>query len=368
MMIGHQSANIASFYGKPPHAIACINTDRIRHCILSVSLLGIYLAMPSVELIFGPMLFGVFLNTLLYGVLMLQAFIYQRTYKSDKTWIRCLVGYLFFVETLNTAFDWGTMYEPLVKRWGAERATRIVPVMLEADHVVMVMISTPVQLFIAWRIKIISGSSRLAGLIAFFAFSSFIGGFASTVRIRGPIITWLASAATADVLITSSLVYSLRKRKTGIKSTDDAIDRIVRLTIQTGMITAIFAASDVILYTTSTETGLNFIFDFPLSKLYTNSLVSTLNARAGWDKLNSDDASNVLFGHDPNQTMIKTPHPGSKLSATTSTVTGVFELDVRDRHVHGESKRVGDIEGGVSITQVVESFDHEFPPSKFVPN
>ncbi|KAF4568080.1 hypothetical protein EYR40_010523 [Pleurotus pulmonarius] len=269
--------------------------------------------MPSVELIFGPMLFGVFLNTLLYGVLMLQAFIYQRTYKSDKTWIRCLVGYLFFVETLNTAFDWGTMYEPLVKRWGAERATRIVPVMLEADHVVMVMISTPVQLFIAWRIKIISGSSRLAGLIAFFAFSSFI-------------------------------------------------------TIQTGMITAIFAASDVILYTTSTETGLNFIFDFPLSKLYTNSLVSTLNARAGWDKLNSDDASNVLFGHDPNQTMIKTPHPGSKLSATTSTVTGVFELDVRDRHVHGESKRVGDIEGGVSITQVVESFDHEFPPSKFVPN
>ncbi|KAF4586523.1 hypothetical protein EYR38_010802 [Pleurotus pulmonarius] len=339
--------------------------------------------MPSVELIFGPMLFGVFLNTLLYGVLMLQAFIYQRTYKSDKTWIRCLVGYLFFVETLNTAFDWGTMYEPLVKRWGAERATKIVPVMLEADHVVMVMISTPVQLFIAWRIKIISGSSRLAGLIAFFAFSSFIGGFASTVvtatggtvtfeglqRIRGPIITWLASAATADVLITSSLVYSLRKRKTGIKSTDDAIDRIVRLTIQTGMITAIFAASDVILYTTSKETGLNFIFDFPLSKLYTNSLVSTLNARAGWDKLNSDDASNVLFGHDPNQTMIKTPHPGSKLSATTSqTVTGVFELDVRDRHVHGESKRVGDIEGGVSITQVVESFDHEFPPSKVVPN
>ncbi|KAF4588978.1 hypothetical protein EYR40_010534 [Pleurotus pulmonarius] len=110
------------------------------------------------------MLFGVFLKTLLYGVLMLQAFIYQRTYKSDKTWIRCLVGYLFFVETLNTAFDWGTM-----KRWGAERATRIVPV----NHVVMVMISTPVQLFIAWRIKIISGSSRLAGIIAFFAFSSF---------------------------------------------------------------------------------------------------------------------------------------------------------------------------------------------------
>ena len=41
----------------------------------------------------------------------------------------------------------------------------------------------------------------------------------------------------------------------------------------------------------------NFIWDLPLSKLYTNSLLSTLNARAGWNNLmGPENEHNVLFG------------------------------------------------------------------------
>jgi len=40
----------------------------------------------------------------------------------------------------------------------------------------------------------------------------------------------------------------------------------------------------------------NFIWDLPLSKLYTNSLLSTLNSRAGWNNLTGTEAGHsVLF-------------------------------------------------------------------------
>lgn len=38
-------------------------------------------------------------------------------------------------------------------------------------------------------------------------------------------------------------------------------------------------------------------WDLPLSKLYTNALLSTLNARVGWDRLHgAQDSDNPLFG------------------------------------------------------------------------
>lgn len=88
----------------------------------------------------------------------------------------------------------------------------------------------------------------------------------------------------ADILITGALVHTLRKSKTGFQSTDQLVHRLVRSTIQTNGITTLFQVTDLILFTAST-TSLHFIFNFPLGKLYINSLFSTLNARAymrGW--------------------------------------------------------------------------------------
>jgi len=39
----------------------------------------------------------------------------------------------------------------------------------------------------------------------------------------------------------------------------------------------------------------NFLWDLALSKLYTNSLLSTLNARAGWNNLAGQGSTNLLF-------------------------------------------------------------------------
>ncbi|EIW77414.1 hypothetical protein CONPUDRAFT_168344 [Coniophora puteana RWD-64-598 SS2] len=247
----------------------------------------------NTNLLFGPLLIGVFLNCILYGVAVVQAFMYFQNFKRDTLWIKCFVLYLIVVETINAACDIGLIYEPLVLRWGDERATIVSPIMLPSDAIVTVVISTPVQLFLAWRVKVMSNSSIVPIIIGFLAIISLLGGFATGItvsfineyaefhRFEGAPTSWLLASAAADVLITASLVWNLYRRKSGIRVTDDVVNRIIRLTVQTGLVTAAAAIADAIIFVASTTT-INYLFDFPLSKLYTNSVLSTLNARGRW--------------------------------------------------------------------------------------
>ncbi|EIW77404.1 hypothetical protein CONPUDRAFT_157654 [Coniophora puteana RWD-64-598 SS2] len=236
----------------------------------------------NVELLFGPMLIGVFINSILYGVTIVQAFIYFGnstrhvllpcitdvgiTSSSDPRWIRYFVVYLLVAESLNTIFDIGVMYEPLVHLWGDERAMIYVPVMVVPDAIITVLISTPVQLFLAWRVRAMSESLVIPGFICLFTTTSFLGGLATGIAVsflneysqfhqfEGAPIGWLVSSAVADALIAASLVWSLYQKKTGVPSTDDLVNRIIRLTVQTGMVTATAAILDVSLFIASTTT------------------------------------------------------------------------------------------------------------------
>ncbi|CAA7266093.1 unnamed protein product [Cyclocybe aegerita] len=323
------------------------------HCVVT--------KMPDTSLLFGPLLIGVCLNMILYGVSLVQSFIYYQTYKQDAAWIRYFVLYLFVLETANTGFNIGLLYEPLVLHYGDPRSFIISPLMLIADPIVTVMVSTPVQFFIAWRIKVIGNSLIMPIVIVFLGTCAFIGGIALTVcvsymrewsrftQFEGAVITWLAAAAAADLLITGSLSWSLNRRRTGIKATDDKVSRIIRLTVQTGLITAIFALADVLIFLTVKGTTLNFIWDLPLSKLYTNSLLSTLNSRAGWGNLTgqSTEDTNVLFARSERR------RPGNAVPhhSISGGMSGVIELEPTGTQASEHRVKFG---SSIAVTTVVE--------------
>ncbi|KIY43275.1 hypothetical protein FISHEDRAFT_78621 [Fistulina hepatica ATCC 64428] len=101
------------------------------------------------------------------------------------------------------------------------------------------------------------------------------------------VILWLASSTAADLLVTGSMVYYLQSHKTGFPSTDGTIDRIIRLTLQTGTLTAIIALVDLLLFLFLKD-GIHFILNWMLINLYTISLLSSLNSRQGWHWDSSD--------------------------------------------------------------------------------
>ncbi|KAF8157414.1 hypothetical protein K438DRAFT_1986533 [Mycena galopus ATCC 62051] len=279
---------------------------------------------PDVTLLFGPMLIGVLLNTMLYGAMAVQvhtashespphnpiatqAFLYYGRYRNDRPWFRYLVLYLVIIETANWVCDVGIIYEPLILRYGQPRALVMSPILLRTDAVLTVLVSTPVQLFIAWRVRVVTRAYILPTMIFILAMVSFGGGIATTTIVtlhpdfasfghfRAEVITWLVSSTACDVVLTASLVYSLWTRKTNMISTDSYINKIIRLSVQTGFITAAAALLDMVLYLTLPNSSVNFIFDFALSKLYTNALISTLNARPWQEHVSEHGAPNALF-------------------------------------------------------------------------
>ncbi|KAJ7659200.1 hypothetical protein DFH06DRAFT_1195264 [Mycena polygramma] len=253
---------------------------------------------PSFELTFAPLLFGVIFNALLGGVFIVQAHSYFRLYKTDHPWIRYLVYYLMLLETINTVCDVGLIYEPLIKMHNSPKVLLTSPTLLAADPVVTTLISTPVQLFMAWRIRLVTKSNWLSGIVAFLAFTSLVGGVGATIgvslhrefeqfHIVAPQLTvWLTSTAFADLFITVFLVNFLWVHKTGFKTrTDGVTDKIISFTVQTGMLTSVAAIADVTIFLCVPDTTLMFIWDFSLSKLYSICLISTLIARSEWNNL-----------------------------------------------------------------------------------
>ncbi|KAJ7741757.1 hypothetical protein DFH07DRAFT_51197 [Mycena maculata] len=271
-------------------------------------------ALPNVQLLYGPMIIGVFFNMILYGVLVGQMLAYYQVYKKDALWMRLFVAFLFFVETCNTALDMSMMYQPLILEYGhkpvffpsvfmARMWLLLPPPWCLITHprylsepLCVVLISMPIQLFFAWRIHQLTNSLWIPLVISIFALGSFAGGiwtatmvqilreFAKKPLLHNSALLWFLASCVADVLITISLVMTLTKKKTGFVATDSVLDKIIRTTIQTGMVTAIFSILDVVCFMALPHYAVNFVWDLALSKLYSNCLMSTLNAR---QKLNS---------------------------------------------------------------------------------
>ncbi|KAH6908851.1 hypothetical protein BKA70DRAFT_1385994 [Coprinopsis sp. MPI-PUGE-AT-0042] len=333
---------------------------------------------PNVQLSFGPMLIGTFINMILYGVLIVQTYHYYLNYKHDAKWIKALasVYYLFIVESLNTACDIQMMYEPLILHFGEAEATKYFPMMFAAEPIVIVAVSTPIQFFFAWRVRLLTKSNWLAGIICFFALVSLGGGiwttaliiqiklFARKEELHWSALVWFVSAVVSDVLITMVLVVTLSRRKTGFAGTDDAIQKIIKMTVQTGALTAFFAIGDVVFFMTMGHTALNFLWDLALSKLYANCALSTLNARSGLKEAthssNQQRNQSNSFSRRPapTDTILQPPSPSEfELEGSTSAASNHRNPSFGEKPFHHRN----DVEYGITVTKVVECLQDPEP-------
>ncbi|KAJ7579913.1 hypothetical protein C8J56DRAFT_1089505 [Mycena floridula] len=327
--------------------------------------------MPNVQLSFGPMLIGVYLNLILFGILIMQTFYYYQTYRSDSKWMKVFVAYLFIVEIANSILDMAMMYQPLIIGWGTTDATKYFPTLFLMEPIIIVLVSTPIQLFFAWRIKMITKSIWIPIIVVLFSLGSAAGGLWTGIRIpivklfaNKPLLHWSAlvwflCSCISDVLITIVLVRSLSSRKTGFPATDSAIDKIIRSSDCADC--AIFAIGDVIFFMALPHTALNFIWDLALSKIYSNCLMSTLNARATLQNSSGlqSNQRNGFFGdgissRQPVNHQISYTHPGPQQS---------FELQaspISKPKAYGESylSFTQDVDyPGVTVTKVVERME-----------
>lgn len=239
------------------------------------------------------MLIGFTLNAVLFGIMITQVYLYFTTYKKDRLFLKLLVLFLLVADTVNTVFDFLYLYHVLIQHFGETALLEEADWLFATDPVITGLIATTVQLFFAWRIRVLTKNWFLVCIVTALAVAGFVGAAVTTYEVgrtpkfvdfrnfKAVVILWLTSESVGDMLITGILVRFLRKHKTGFKNSDMIVDRIIRVTVQTGLITSIVAILDLIFFLAD-PTGTHLIFNFPLCKLYTNSMMSSLNSRKGW--------------------------------------------------------------------------------------
>lgn len=273
----------------------------------------------------------------------MQTYIYLTILKSDRRWMRMFIALLLFANTLKTGFDCAFMYDRFIHKFGDAVAVQSADWVFNTDPAMTAIIGAMVQAFFAWRVKILTGSISLTILILLTCLIQLLSGLATAVacgivkefvqfqKFQVVVILWLAFSAVTDIIIAVALVFTLKKNRTGFTSTDDIIDRLIRTTVQTGALTAVVALIDLIAFVTSTS-GLHLAFNFPLAHLYTNSLLSSLNARV-INKLESSAHQSSSHFNDTNRrgtrvdVELRSRNPPSKIVMTPTTDSSPYTDD-----------------------------------------
>ncbi|KZP31556.1 hypothetical protein FIBSPDRAFT_883324 [Athelia psychrophila] len=240
----------------------------------------------------GFILIGCFISLILLGIILSQAFTYSQNCEKDRLWQKWFVGIVVVLDAASSALAMAWMYQLFIDGWGSSTDFVDTNFLLAGDPMLDGIISCMVQLFFAWRIHIIARRPWLTVLIVFCAFASFCGAFGAGIAILWvkkfsafdtllPVAcAWQVSTMVCDIAITVAITYHLRRHKGGIQATDRMLDRIIQLTLQNGLLTALASLMDLILYL-STPKPFHVAFTFLMPKLYANTVLSSLNARKG---------------------------------------------------------------------------------------
>ncbi|KII90708.1 hypothetical protein PLICRDRAFT_174084 [Plicaturopsis crispa FD-325 SS-3] len=250
---------------------------------------------PNVSLILGPVVTAVVLNTFLFGLCILQFTTFYTSGIKTKPVIRLLVGWVLLLDTYHTITAVYLLWIYTVTNFNNPDILDKSPWPFPSTPIVTVAASIPIQHYLAWRIKKFSKSWIIFGMISLLSWAQGIMGITSAILALmttsidsfGKIIpfvdSWLALAMICDLSITGLLAYHLRKSRTGFQRTDNVITGVIRSSVETAAFALFFCIMDFICFSLTSLQGTNFhlIFALPMGRIYTNTLLTTLNSRSG---------------------------------------------------------------------------------------
>ncbi|RPD54863.1 hypothetical protein L227DRAFT_339887 [Lentinus tigrinus ALCF2SS1-6] len=182
-----------------------------------------------------------------------QSYRYYRLYPKDKLWLKGVVSLTILMETIHTFLACHVCYYYLVSNYFKPTALLFgswsIKLLLICSGGVIIV----AQSFFAWRVFLVgpqyrllvfAAMSLLVGELAFFAAATIetfmIPTFSGFEHLTWLISTGSAMAITADLLLTTVLIVTLHRSRTGIKRTDSIIDVLILYALSTGLLTSIF--------------------------------------------------------------------------------------------------------------------------------
>ncbi|KAF8498127.1 hypothetical protein F5888DRAFT_1692625 [Russula emetica] len=243
----------------------------------------------------APLLFGVLWNWTLYGTLVVQIYVYSYNFPDDRKLLKLLVYSIFFLETLQTALSGADVYYWFASGFSQEIRLDY-PFASPFDvPIIGSIVSGTVQLFFAYRVWVLSDRKSwwYCIVIAVCATLGTIGAFGQGVisqnfgvfnyglPLQIAALIWLVGNTVTDFLIVAAMLYYLTRRRNADLGPwcNHALVKIVRLTIETNIMTTTTSVVALFLVAIAPE---EIYYTCPtaiLGKLYSNTLLVSLNNR-----------------------------------------------------------------------------------------
>ncbi|KAJ8081461.1 hypothetical protein PM082_007306 [Marasmius tenuissimus] len=256
--------------------------------------------MGQYDLSVGAFLLGTIVNTYLFGLVTYQFLVYKTTEFNDPLWIKSIVAVLFFLDTLHSVVEVYGAWELCVTNFTNPgillKAGWVIPLTAGATAICALL----AQGFLAHRVLILTKSRILVFAIGIFSVAGCVTGMIACVKsgiiadvtkfkpLTPYVIMWLGNQTAADLLITIALTAAYLRSRTGFRRTDHVLNRLIRGAIQTGLFASIFALGDLFSFLFLNSTYMYVFFAFPMGRIYTNTMLDTLNSRTSIQKqLNS---------------------------------------------------------------------------------
>ncbi|KAJ7480965.1 hypothetical protein FB451DRAFT_1365273 [Mycena latifolia] len=234
-------------------------------------------------------LLAIILHWGLFGMLSLQVYFYYQAFPNDRLAVKCLVYITYIAEVVQTIF---LMYDAFAVISSGFQD----PMKMHFEWLDVPIISGIVafigQSFYAYRVHILSQSWFIPTFIVLISLTSCGGAFlcgifileAGSILPKSPKVSaaagaWGTTSALTDILIAFCMTYYLSKRDPGYRNTRVLVSKVIRLTIETGCLTAVvtvaagalfFFIPDRIYYATPIAL---------LPTLHANNILVVLNSR-----------------------------------------------------------------------------------------
>jgi len=248
----------------------------------------------DIEVMLGPIVLAVSFNSILFGTCVIQYYNYWTARFEDSWIIKSLVSGVMVLDIFQAIVSILMLWDTTVKNFNNPDIFANPPWSVSATSICIDLAAVPVQLFLGYRIKVLSRRWSWFILVAFMSLAQTAVGLAGSIvaislnspnnfHYLKPIAdTWNTCAIVTDVIITALLFYYLRKNKTGFYRTDSVLQDLIRLAIETASLGAACCVADVIVFNVRSKTNLYFIFTLLQGRIYTNTLFLTLNSRVGF--------------------------------------------------------------------------------------
>ncbi|KAG2128956.1 uncharacterized protein EDB93DRAFT_147343 [Suillus bovinus] len=245
-------------------------------------------------LIIGPVLVCGLLSAALFGCLACQSCLYFTRFRSDHVVLKAIVSTVILVQLGHFACVISMLWTMTVSTYGDPSQLTVLPTASDISVPLSSLTVSIVQSFYAFRLwrltrnvflltlsQILSVTAQTSAFVFLgMQFSMDLTHIESTQFLLADLA--LIARAACELIITAGIAWSLyKKRGSEIRSTVSMIDRLLKWTIETGLVTSLMAFTLATLIPTLKQpnnTGLGLYLLWP--NVVGNSFLISLNRRS----------------------------------------------------------------------------------------